>query len=288
MESEIIKKVTRFGLRVLLFFVLNEILSTGIHVLQGIIQGVHGAPSFVTAQMAVYGIVMKALQIIAYIILGNRIPVKNRFLKGLSFMFLFWLADYIPQILGMLGAYSPVLNPDAASFGTILSDSISYIKTGILLGGIFTLENHQVNKECKRKKLICSVLTSMLVFPAIIFVLERFVEFINPAYTCASGFAISKADVISFYVVFYLFLAVSGMFFPIFYRVTEYNSNHKNRWLVFSNVHGWMLWTPVVTIMPFFGISIEITIIFAVIMLIALYADTYLFCRIIDNRPSRS
>ncbi len=282
MKKESVMKVVNLAIRIALFFLLDEILGIGIKVVEGILRGEHKAPSFVTEQLAVYSVIMTILMIIAYLILGNCIPAKSRIVKGLLFVFFFWIADYLPQILGMSGGYSPIISPDAMSFRTILIDSIGYIKTGLLLGAILAVESHQEKKDCRRKRFFLAIIYSMIFFPAIMFVLEMLIGFMNPEMTCVASFGISSEETICFYIVFYLFQAVSGIFFVLFYRYTEYNTELKHRWLIFATVHGWMLWTPVVGIMPFFGVAVAPTIVFALIMLVALYADTYIFAKVIE------
>ncbi|MDO5575300.1 MAG: hypothetical protein Q4G60_15120 [bacterium] len=282
MNKEALKKTLNIIIRLAVFFMLDEVIGIGMKVMRSIAQGEHGRPDFVTTEFAIYGIIMKLLLVAAYMILGSRMPIKNRILKGLSFAAFFWAADYIPQVLGMCGAYSPVLNPEAVIPSTIIIDSIGYIATGILLGAIITTQNHQDKRDCPRKKFLSAIAASMIIFPVVLFVLEMIVGRINPACSCIGAFGISEEETVSFYIVFYLFQAVSGLVFPIFYRCTEYNAQHEKRWLVFANVHSLMLWTPIVAIMPFFGIPVAPTIVFAVIMLIALYIDTYVFCRVMD------
>lgn len=284
MNRHVTNKYLNLLLKIILFFVFDETLGIGIKILRTILEGAHGAPSFVTPSFTLYGIFTKLLFVFAYLLLQRYIPIKNRFLKSFTFVFFFWAADYLPQVLGMFGAYSPVIDPVAVSVHAIIVDSIGYVITALLLVLLLTTGNFNERKACTRKQFILASLSSLLLFPLIIIIGELLVGYFAPSMTCASCFGIRKADVLSFYIVFYLFQGVSGLLFVPFYRFTQYNSPHSNNWLNFASINGIMLWTPLVIIMLFFGTPTIPTISFAVIMLIAIYIDTYAFAKILEHK----
>ena len=284
MNKQVTNKYLSLALKIILFFVLDETLGIGTKILRSILEGAHGAPSFVTSSFTLYGIITKLLFVFAYLLLQHYIPVKNRFLKSFTFVFFFWATDYLPQVLGMFGAYSPVIDPVAVSVHAIIVDSIGYIITALLLGLLLTTGNFNERKACARKQFILAGLASLLIFPLIIIIGELIAGCIAPSMTCATCFGIRETDVLSFYIVFYLFQGVSGLLFVPFYRFTQYNSPRSNNWLIFATINGIMLWTPLVIIMLFFGTPIAPTISFAVIMLIAIYIDTYVFAKILESK----
>lgn len=282
MKKETLKKLMGFILRVIIYLLLSGGTSTAIRIIGGIIRGEHGAPSFATVGFQIFGFVTSLLLVAAYLLIGYKIPIKNKALRGLTFMMFFWISSYLSQILGIMGAYSPYMSSDAVSISTILSDSIGYIFSGIFLGLLLTIKESERIKPCKPVRLIISSVVSSITFTAVMLILEVLIGLINPDFVCSSAFGINENETTKFYIIFYLFQAISGFSFPIFYRCTEYNSKVP-KWVRFASVYGWMLWTPIVIIVAFFGVSLPATIAFAVIMLIAVYTDTYAYTRILKQ-----
>lgn len=70
---------------------------------------------------------------------------------------------------------------------------------------------------------------------------------------------------------------INALFFPIFYRLTEYNSEHTRKWIHFASVYGVMLWAPIVLIVIFFGVPVLPTIVFTIILVAAIYLDSAVF-----------
>ena len=263
-------------------FLITMAISTGIRVLASMISGEQGAPSFVTTEFSLFGSFSQILLLLAYILMGYQIPVKSKVLKGLLFSALFWASAYLPQVLGMFGGTSAVLNENAMSVQTIVLDSIGYLLGGIVIGFFLTFREAEPKRVCSTKKCLGACAASMILFPAALFVLEMAVGVLDKRFLAANAFAIQKDEVLSFYLVFYIFQAVSGFIFPVFYRFTEYNSRQRS-WLRFAGVYGWMLWTPVVLIVMFFGIEALPTVVFAGVMLAAIYADVFAFAKIMDR-----
>ncbi len=277
-----------FIIKIVIVIIINSSVGSGIRVLAGIIKGEHGAPDFVTVGFQCFALVTQILLVLAYTLLEKYMPFKNKFKKGIVFIILFWASDYISQILGMSGADSPILSSDALSFNTIVIDSAGYLVSGIVMGLLLSTSGGYKAKDQSIKTMITASFVSMLVFPSILFILELFAGAIDPELTCAEAFEILKEDRISFYIVFYLFQAFSGFIFPIFYYYTLYNSDKKYKWLRFACVYGFMLWTPVVVIVMFFGIAVRVTVVYAMIMLISIFIDTYVFARSIEKRSVNS
>ena len=278
------KEATNKVIRIIVVLILNTSISTGIRVLASILQGVHGKPSFVTPEFSAYSLMVQLLLLGAYIILGNQIPVKNKIGKGLLFILLYWASDYMAQILGMFGAPSAVIQEEAMSLKTILLDSIGYLFGGILMGVLLTFKEQTPKRECNRKRFFMSAFVSMITFPTVLFALEMIIGKINAEYMCYAAFGVDAGDIIPFYIVFYGFQAFSGFLFSVFYRFTEFNSTHDRRWLRFASVYGCMLWSPIVIIVAFFGVALPVTLVYAGIMLLSIYIDTFIFVRIMEGK----
>lgn len=275
-------------IKFIIVLIVTMAVGSGARVLGSIINGVHGAPSFVTPAFQVFAVVTNILFIGSYVLLEKYIPTKNKILRGLFFILLFWSSDYISQILGMSGAASPIISADALSVPTIIIDSINYAFSGVVMGLLLSSSKTTQKLECGKKQFAAALRVSMLAFPCIQLALEMLAGLINPQFSCASAFAINGADKLNFYIVFYLFQAISGLIIPIFYRCSEFNSLKSKQWLRFASIYGFMLWTPVVLIMVFFGAAITVTVVFAVNMLIAIYADTYIFAKIMNQKQAKS
>ena len=273
--------------KMLLVLLIHMAVSTLMHVLGSILEGSHGSPSFLTPGFIIYGIISSFLLIGAYILLGQLIPVKNRVLKGIFFVFLFWVSDYISQIVGILGAESSVLNADALSFTTVIFDSVGYFIAGIFMGLLLDFNKCSGYQTCSNRNLLAACVISMVTFPAIIFILEMAVGYYRNDLLSYAVFGISEQEKISYYIIFYLCQTFSGFIFPIFFRLTEYNSKHKRKWLWFASVYGWMLWAPIVMIVTFFGVPVLPTILFTFILVLAIYIDCIIFnLLLVKNKKS--
>ena len=268
----------------LLVTFINIAASTAMHVLADVAKGSHGAPSFLTPAFVVFGAASSLLLIGAYLLLGPHMPVKNKLLRALLFILLFWSSDYLSQILGALGGDSPVLQTSAFSFSTILFDSLGYLITGIFMGLLLDFKETAVCRKCESKKLLAACLASMLLFPALVFILEMAAGGMQSELYCYRAFGISEHSVLPFYIVFYACLAFSGLLFPLFYRVTEYNSAHAKKWRRFAGVYGWMLWAPIVLIVIFFGIPALPTIVFTLTMVFSIYVDCFVFDKLMAEK----
>lgn len=276
------RKVINNLVRFIVVFIVTMLISTGVRMLASVISGEHGAPSFVTPIFNLFGSCTQILLLLAYILIGYQMPIKSKILKGITFMALFWASDYLPQILGTFGGTSAVLNENAMSLKTILLDSVGYLLDGIVIGLFLTFRKADPKRVCNKKYYIIACIISMIIFPVVLSACEMIVGEIDKNLLTANAFAIQKDEILSFYLIFYFFQAVSGLLFPVFYRLTEYNRKQRS-WFRFASVYGWMLWTPIVLIVMFFGINALSTMVYAFIMLIAIYIDVFVFAKIMDK-----
>lgn len=276
------RKIFSGILRFVIVFMITMAISTGIRMIASVVSGEQGAPSFVTPAFSLFGACAQILLLVAYLLLGNQIPIKNKVMKGLTFSALFWASAYMPQILGMMGGTSALLNENAMSMQTILLDTIGYLLGGTVMGFFLTLREAEPTRPCKNKNYAAACVTSAILFPAVLLVLEMLAGAIDKRLLVNHSFAIQENEFFSFYLVFYLFQAVSGFLFPVFYRLTAYNGKRRS-WLRFASIYGWMLWTPIVLIVMFFGIDALPTVVFAGIMLLAMYLDSFVFVKVMER-----
>ena len=283
-KNEKIRHILDTVCKILLYYGISSVISIGTRVITGMIGGDGGAPDFVTPAFVTFGAVRELLFVLAYVILARYIPYKNRVVKGLLFVLLFWTTDYLPQIIAMLGAYSPVIIPEAITFSTIAADSFGYVINGLLMGLILSPKETVDKKSIMRSQYSKSILISAASFAGLLGILEVLISLINPAFSTRALFQIATGDTLQYYLVFYLFQAVSGGMFAVFYRLTEYNADRKLGWLRFIVVHGLMIWSPIILIMAFFGLSVSSTILYEIVMMIALSISHVLVGLIMEIR----
>ena len=97
------RSVVNIVCKIMLYYVISSVVSVGIRIITGMIRGEGGAPDFVTPSFVTFGAVRELLFVLAFVLLSRYLPIKNRIVKGLIFVFLFWTTDYLPQIMAMLG-----------------------------------------------------------------------------------------------------------------------------------------------------------------------------------------
>ncbi len=283
-KNEKIRHILDTVCKILLYYGISSVVSIGTRVITGMIGGDGGAPYFVTPAFVTFGAVRELLFVLAYVILARYIPYKNRVVKGLLFVLLFWTTDYLPQIIAMLGAYSPVILPEAITFSTIAADSFGYIINGLLMGLLLSPKETVDKKSIMSSQYAKSILISAASFAGLMGILEVLISLINPAYSTRALFQIASEDTLKYYIVFYIFQAVSGGMFAVFYRFTEYNADRKLGWLRFIVIHGLMIWSPIILIMAFFGLSVSSTILYEIVMMIALSVSHVLIAMITEKR----
>lgn len=276
------RTIVNFIFKIVLYYAIDSIVSVGTKIVESIIRGEHGAPSFVTPAFAAFGAGRELLFVVAFLLLVDCIPYKNRVVKGILFSFLFWTTDYLPQIFAMFGAYSPIINPKALSFTTILADSFGYLISGILMGLILSPKDTCEKRTLSASQYAKSILASAASFAVVLAILELMVFLINPAYSIRQLFQIAPAEAFQYYLVFYVFQAVSGGMFAVYYRLTEFNAKRKLGWFRFAIIHGAMIWSPIILIMAFFGLSVSGTLLYEVLMMIALIISHYVLGKIMN------
>ena len=270
-------------LRIILFTAMSGISGQLIHVANSIIEGVHGKPDFVTVPFTVYCIVNKVLFAIGYLIIGYKIPIKNKLLRAVVYIMLIWLSDFMPQVLGLIGGDGKIVE-NALSVSIFIMDSLSYIIDGIVLGLIFTSFPDTFAKPCRRTVLISTCAASAVIFPITVILVEQLFGALYPACRSNIALGISEDKKMQFLIIFYSFFIVTGAVLPLFYRLTEYNSSSKKGWFKFYLVYTLCMWLPIVYIMVFFGTKIIPTLVYAVIFIIALFIITFINSRLLNRQ----
>lgn len=212
-------------------------------------------------------LIMKLLFAVAYILVGQKLPIKNTYLRPIVFCVLFLASDYLPQIIGITGGDGPIIKA-AVNIPIIICDLIGFMVGGILLGLLFRETDFPAVKDCKKFSLLKTAAISAVLFPCMVIVLDQILGHIYSPLYCYNIMKVSQSRITTFDLIFYSCFIVTGALLPVFYRFTEYNDSKTNRSLRFGAIYALCLWTPVVVIMVAFGADVIITIFYAVIFII--------------------
>ena len=135
-SSTMIKDRFDWGIipRLILFVILPNIVNTPLRIfVEAVIEGKKEAPAFVTGPFLIYGVCAELVVGFGYIILGYKLPVKNRVLRGFMYIMLILASSYLPNILAMLGGDGKIIE-ESLTVGIVVVDVISYALKGFVLG----------------------------------------------------------------------------------------------------------------------------------------------------------
>jgi hypothetical protein len=209
---------------------------------------------------------MNLLFAIAYILVGQKLPIKNTYLRPIVFCVLFLVSDYLPQIIGITGGDGPIIKA-AVDIPIIICDLIGFMVGGILLGLLFRETDFPAVKDCKKFSLLKTAAISAVLFPCMVIIFDQILGHIYSPLYCYNVMKVSQSKITTFDLVFYSCFIVTGALLPVFYRFTEYSDSKTNSSLRFGVIYALCLWTPVVVIMVAFGADVIITIFYAVIFI---------------------
>lgn len=210
--------------------------------------------------------VMKILFAIAYILMGQKLPIKNVYLKPIVFCVLFLASDYLPQIIGITGGDGPIIKA-AVDISIIICDSIGFMIGAVLLGLMFRETKYHAAKPCRKFSLLKTAAISAVLFPCIVIAFDQILGHVYSPLYCYKVMQVSNSRIFIFDLVFYACFIVTGALLPVFYRFTEYNDTKLHGSARFGVIYSLCLWTPIVVIMVAFGTDVIITIFYSVIFI---------------------
>lgn len=260
-------------LKIILFTALSLLISALLtSQLRELLSGIFGEKGarptiYFFIQIGIIQIIMKALFAVAYILMGQKIPIKNTYLRAFVFVLMFLSSDYFPQILGIAGADGPI-SEAGLNIPIIISDSFGFLLDGILLGLIFKSTTYSSSKCCTRIALIKTSVISAVIFPSIVAAFDQIVGHIYSPLYCYNIMQVSKNREMMFDIIFYGCFIATGALLPIFYRITEYNSEKSSSERRFGLIYSVCIWTPVVSIMVAFGTNILSTFLYIIVFII--------------------
>ena len=270
------KKVSAVMFKCIVFALLSCAATILSHVYySAFIEGVHGKPDFVRNAIFVYSIGERLLFVIGYIVLGNKIPIKNSFLRGFTYIMLIWSSNFMPQLMGLAGADGTIAEL-AFSASTAICDSIAYVVSGIILGILFK-DVPEVNKRsCNKASYIKTIAASAIIFPLLIIAADQLINKIYTPFSSIGAIGVSHERQLTFYLYFYSWFIVSGALIAVFYRLTEYNEEKHMSWFRFAMKYSILIWSPVVLIMIVFGTEIIPTLFYAALFIFCITAISWI------------
>lgn len=262
---------TRNFIKAFVFAVLSAILSTPLQILNSVFVLQEPAPPELTflIPIAIIGVIMKTLYATAYVLMGQKLPIKSQRLRAFVFIVIIWISDYMPQVLGLIGADGPIAE-NAFSLPLVACDTLSYIIDGFLLGFLYRDFPYCEKKKCAKSALIKTMSISAIIFPLLVFVFEQILGFLySPLYTF-TAMKVSETKIVSFTISFYGFFIITGALLPMIYRYTEFNTKNNLSPFRFGAIYSICLWAPVVLIMVAFGTNILITFAYVIVFIICI------------------
>jgi len=263
----------KYFLKAVIFAVLSALIATPLQVFTSVYILKEQAPPDVSflIPVGIIGFIMKTLFAIAYVLFGNKLPIKSSQLRAFAFMGLIWISAYFPQVLGMAGADGSVAET-AFNIPILICDSLSFIIDGILLGLLFKGLSYHTLLPCTKSALIKTMFVSAIVFPAVTVIFEFLLGIISSTLYIFNIMQVSKEKFTVFYVVFYACFIITGLSLPLFYRLTEYNTGKPTSALRFGFIYSICLWSPIVAIMIAFGTNVLPTLVYIIMFAFCIIA----------------
>ena len=279
-------KILQVLLKCLLFAVVIGFLTFFVHYISDrFIFHVHGRPGKEKILLMTYAAFDKFLMAAAFYLLGRKIPVKNSVLKAFVFTGLNWISNYIPQVMGLAFADGAIAEK-AFSVSIMVCDSFVYMLAGIVLGLIFYEQTDATPCiPCSAMSFFKAAAVSAFVFPAFVAVFDFSMQFAYPDFSSIAVIQVSEHLASVFCINFYSWFFVTGIFFTVFYRFTEFNSHGS--FVYFSLIYGLFLWTPVVMFMVLFGTAFLPTLVYSLAFLGIILAVSFLNSRILCDLPEK-
>ena len=271
--------------RLILFVFLSGLTSTPLHiVIEGVVEGKHGAPEFITVPFLIYAFCMKLLMAFGYLQFGYKLPVKNTVLRGFAYMMLILFSSYLPNILAMAGGDGEIIS-SSLSVGIVLVDVLSYLLEGLILGLLMrnhAVEAHDDSHQVKRSKFLLFCTVNGVLFAALNGAFDLAFGAVNSSWRLCGLLQVSPEREIIFYRIFIVCMCIAGLLLPLWYRYCMTEDITLSRAVRFALKLVSMVWLPNVLIMVFFGTPVMPMLAYG-----AGYALMFVFCVIVYRKLSR-
>ena len=266
--------------RLLLFVLLPNIVTTPLRIfVEAVIEGIEEAPAFITVPFLIYGVCAELVVGFGYIIIGYKLPVKNRTLRGFAYIMLILVSSYLPNILAMLGGDGKIIE-ESLTVGIVVVDVISYTVKGLVLG--FLMRNYDVSNKTPSHVISNPVMVLASVINGMVFALLNIIAdviagAVDNSWRLSSILGVSPAREDAFYIVFYAFMFLAGVLLTVWYRYCLPEKAGLLGKVVFALKLSVIVWLPNVLIMAFFGTSFIKTFVYGIAYVIMIVICTLLY-----------
>lgn len=266
--------------RLLLFIILPNIVITPVRIfVEAVIDGMKEAPAFVTIPFLIYGFCAELVVGLGYIVIGYKLPVKNRIFRGFSYVMLIFVSSYLPNILAMLGGDGKIIE-ESLTVGIVVVDVVSYALKGLVLG--FLMSNYDVKNTAPSYAISHAVMVLASVINGVLFAL------LNVAADLAAGaldeswrlcniLGVTPARESTFYIVFNSFMFLAGVLLTFWFRYCLPAKTGFIGRIVFALKLSVIVWLPNVLIMAFFGTSFIKTFVYGIAYVIMIIICTFVY-----------
>lgn len=281
-SSTMIKDRFDWGIipRLTLFVILPNIVNTPLRIfVEAVIEGKKEAPAFVTGTFLIYGVCAELVVGFGYIILGYKLPVKNRVLRGFMYIMLILASSYLPNILAMLGGDGKIIE-ESLTVGIVVVDVISYALKGFVLG--FLMRNYDVRNNApplaiSNSFMILASLINGVVFAILNILTDAVAGMTDKTWRLSCILGVSPAQETTFYTVFNSFMFLAGILLTIWYRYCLPEKAGVAGRITFALKLSAIVWLPNVLIMAFFGTSFIKTFAYGIAYVIMIIICTFLY-----------
>ena len=244
--------------RLLLFILIPSVFTTPLRIfVEAVIEGKSGAPEFITVPFLIYGVCAELVVGIGYIVIGYKLPVKNRTLRGFAYVMLILISSYLPNVLAMLGGDGKIIE-ESLTVGIVVVDVLSYAIKGIVLGLLmrnYDVRNIAPPRVISNPAMVLASLINGMVFALLNIITDALAGAVDSTWRLSSILGVSPARESTFYIVFNAFMFLAGVLLTIWYRYCLPEKAGLVGRILFALELSAIVWLPNVLIMAFFGTS---------------------------------
>ncbi len=276
--------------RVLLFILLSNIVTTPLRIfVEAVIEEMAEAPAFVTVPFLIYGFCAELVVGFGYIIIGCKLPVKNRTLRGLAYIMLILVSSYLPNVLAMLGGDGKIIE-ESLTMGIVVVDVISYTVKGLVLGLLmknYNVVNNAPSRSISSPVMVLASVINGMVFALLNILADAAAGAVDSSWRLSSILGVTAARENLFYIVFNAFMFLAGVLLTIWFRYCLPDKADVPSRIVFALKLSVIVWLPNVLIMAFFGTSFVKTFAYGIAYVVMFVICTFVYGKLIDVAGSR-
>ena len=266
--------------RLLLFILIPNVFTTPLRIfVEAVIEGKSGAPEFITLPFLIYGVCAELVVGIGYTVIGYKLPVKSRILRGFTYIMLILISSYLPNILAMLGGDGKIIE-ESLTVGIVVVDVLSYAIKGIVLGLLmrnYDVRNSAPPRVISNPVMVLASLINGVVFALLNIITDAVAGAVDSTWRLSSILGVSPTRESIFYIVFIAFMFLAGVVLTIWYRYCLPEKAGLVGRVLFALELSAIVWLPNVLIMAFFGTSYIMTIAYGIAYVIMILICTLLY-----------